>query len=206
MNRIQTLLLLIIGINTASPAGLPNKLEEEKEVLASLAYLIEASAGPDAKKNFIAVVTGDTPENIQRAESAAAIMLGHKGPGLEEHLRQRADARKTPEGLKGFERPEEKIIQYLEKHNDQPPSKSWLNQHLWMSDKLYDRDRALEIIKQHSLQSERAAKYLADYKEAKEAGQPMGPFKPLLDEIITYLKENNNEAPSKAWLNERLGR
>ncbi|MFS8507053.1 MAG: hypothetical protein LVQ75_02890 [Candidatus Babeliales bacterium] len=206
MNRIQTLLLLIIGINTASPAGLPNKWEQEKRDLASLADLIEALAGPDAATDFITVVTGNTPENIQRAFSAAVIMLGHKGPGLEEHLRQRADARKTPEGLEGLERPDAKILQYLEKHNDQPPSTDWLNKNLWMSYKLYNRTCALEIIKQHSLQSERAAKYLAKYKEAQEAHQPMKGFKAPLDKIATYLNENNNEAPSKDWLDQHLWR
>lgn len=208
MNRIQTLLLLIIGINTASPAGLPNKLEEEKKVLARLALLIEEQEGEDAKMDFIATVTGGTLKDIKRADSAARIMLKHTGPGLEEHLRQRAYERTTPEGLEGFEKPEAKIIQYLEEHNDEPPSKRWLNQNLWMSKKLHDRTLALEIIKQYSCEfrSEKAAQYLADYKKAQQAGNPMKHFKAPLDNISRYLNENNNEAPSKDWLDQHLWR
>jgi len=208
MNRIQALLLLIIGINTASPAGLPNKWEQEKRDLARLALLIEEQEGEDAKMNFIATVTGGTLEDIKRADSAAHIMLKHKGPGLEEHLRQRAYARTTPEGLEGFEKPEEKIIQYLEEHNNEHPPKRWLNQNLWMSQKLHDRTLALKIIKEYSCESgsEKAAQYLADYKKAQQAGNPMKHFKAPLDKIARYLNENNNKAPSTDWLDKNLWR
>ncbi len=202
MNRIQTLLLLIIGINTASPAGLQR--EKNLQELAKWALLIEKSGGADAATDFVARVNGETFEQAQLRKDALDIMFAHEGPGLKAHRIARRHGR--IEGLKGFRKPEEEIMEYMKKNDGKHPSKSWLNQHLWMSYKLYNRTCALKIIKQHSLQSERAAKYLADYKEAKEAGQPMGPFKPLLDEIVTYLKENNNEAPSKDWLDQHLWR
>lgn len=173
-----------------------------------MALLIEEQEGEDAKMNFIATVTGGTLEDIKRADSAAHIMLKHKGPGLEEHLRQRAYARTTPEGLEGFEKPEAKIIRYLEEHDDKPPSKLWLNRNLWMSKELHDRTLALKIIKEYSCEfrSEKAAQYLADYKKAQQAGNPMKHFKAPLDKIVHYLKENEGKAPSKDWLDQHLWR
>lgn len=206
MNRIQTLLLLIIGINTASPADLPNKWEKIKEILTAEAILIEVTEGEAAQEKFIALVNGETLEQVKRRKKAIDIMLAHKGPGLEEHRRQRALARRTPEGLNGFERPEEKIIPYLEANNDQHPSKRWLNEHLWMSYELHNRTLALGIIKEHSPESEIAAKYLADYKKTQKAGQPMRPFKAPLDKIVTYMENNKGQAPSKDLLDEYLRR
>ncbi|NBP03416.1 MAG: hypothetical protein EBU90_25670 [Proteobacteria bacterium] len=206
MKRTQILLLLIISFNTASPADLPNEWERVKELIVQEAILIEVTQGTAAQEKFMALVNGESLEETRRRKTAIDIILNHEGPGLKEHKEKRANARRTAKGLDGFERPEEKIIEYLKENNDQPPSQRWLNQNLWMSDKLYQRTGALEIIKQHSLQSERAAKYLADYKEAQKAGQPMKPFKAPLDKIVTYMKNNKGQAPSKDVLDEYLGR
>lgn len=202
MNRIQTLLLLIIGINTASPAGLVR--ERRVEELAKWALLIENTKGADAATVFIAGVNGETFQEAQERKKALDIMFAHTGPGLKEHRIVRKYERIT--GLRSSKKPEEEIMEYMRKNDGQPPSRRWLNEHLWESDKLWLRTLALKIIKQHSLKSEIAAKYLADYKKAKETDQPMGRFKPLLNEIVTYMENNKGQAPSKDLLDEYLRR
>lgn len=202
MNRIQTLLLLIIGINTASPADLER--ERRVEELAKWALLIENTKGADAATAFIAGVNGETFKEAQERKKALDIMFAHTGPGLKEHRIVRKYERIT--GLPSSKKPEEEIMKYMRKNDGEAPSKGWLNKNLWKSYELCRRERALEIIKQYSLQSKRAAKYLADYKEAQKAGQPMRPFKAPLDEIVTYMENNKGQAPSKDLLDEYLRR